>query len=189
MKTSLTKTIRATAMMIGVNIRRFPWPRLFFMAVLAVPATAWFLDIGTANWTVAALQIALFVALVGCCIEQTGDAGDEVLVFFLLICAVISSILAYTVFYTRSGLMEAGSSTVFFPEWRDALYVSLRTFISSGPEDLATPDEFRAAATVQQVLGFLYFGVFVALIAGAFRGRLRVGVFVALMAGAFFLGR
>lgn len=159
---------------VGVNLikqfERVSSLHLFFMSIFFLVGGVAFLDIATANWSVATLQATLFAVLAWRCIQQfvTGPQGWMV---FLPFCAIFVCVLTYAGLYTRIGLLHAGSTTVFYPAWDEALYFSVITFTTLGYGDLVSRDEFRFVAAGQAVFGYLYFGALVATVAADFIPR------------------
>lgn len=141
---------------------------LFVLVALLVAIV--FVDRDPTVWEIGAIQVSLFVLLVGICVEVAKNRSPET-ILLLLVFAVLTGILTHSVYYTRIGLLMAGSEQVIYPSWRDALYFSVVTFTTLGYGDMVPREEYRLVAAFQAIIGYLFLGALVGMLVTVFNRR------------------
>ena len=147
----------------------FIWLYLIVMVVWPV-FLVWFLDQEPAYLEIAVMQVTVFAALLGCCIEVT-TAKSKVSVLFVLIVAALVGILTHAAYYNKIGIVVTGDGRLFYPAWSDALYFSVVTFTTLGYGDMAPREEYRLVAAFQAIFGYLSLGALAGMAVALFNRR------------------
>ena len=123
-----------------------------WLAVLLV-----LLERDPASWEILVMQVTVFAAMLGCCIEAAAAKSKAPLVFMLVL-AVVVGILMHATFYRKIGLVMSADAGLSYPGWRDALYFSVVTFTTLGYGDMAPREEYRLVAAFEAIYGYLALG-------------------------------
>ena len=150
-----------------------PLALVYVAYCVALPAALWLpLAEPPGKWEMVAVQVSVFVALIGGGIEFRVTQSTKALLAFLL-AAVLSGIVTHALYYMQLDLMRTFSWTVHEPSFSDALYFSIVTFTTLGYGDLAPREEYRLVAAFQAIYGYVFLGIFVGTLVKIFSGAIR----------------
>jgi hypothetical protein len=149
------------------------------LVVLAVISgiIEWFLekslghDVMTLILPIYSLAIAAGVGLTVLQIRNQNASDSRRL--FMLALLLIWVICSYAALYTLEGICSDSDCTYanIKHDWQSALYFSIITFTTTGYGDYHPQSEGRLLAASEALVGYIFFGLFVSLIAALFLKR------------------
>ena len=129
-----------------------------------------FLEQDPAYWLIGTMQVAVFVASLGCCIEVAA-ARSRAPVLFVLVLAALVGIIMHAAYYNKIGLVMSADGNQFYPAWRDALHFRVVSFTTLGYGDMAPREEYRLVAAFQAIYGYLPLGALAGMAVALFNRR------------------